>query len=89
MAYINVGATVDGERPKTKTALRRALRERPDAVLFDETSELGASANGSGYIRGDELPTGHRLQVCGPDPYEARKWHATVELVDGVGKVTC
>lgn len=79
MAYINVGAKINGERPKTKKALREAMKAHPETVLFDRT----AAFDGQGTIRGDELPR-DTLQVVGPDPYAKRTWYASIKN----GKVT-
>lgn len=79
MAYVNVGAKVNGERPRTKKALKEAMAAHPETVLFDRT----AAFEGRGPIRGDELPE-DTLQVVGPDPYTNRKWYASIKN----GKVT-
>lgn len=81
MSYINTGAYVDGERPKTKKALREALRDTPHLVSFDGTSPL--SPDGGRNYRADEVPAGTTLVVCGPDPYTKRNWWAQVVLKDG------
>jgi hypothetical protein len=95
MTYINVGAKIDTETgdgtvpqyAKSKTALRTALKDNPSAVLFESTEALGP--NEGKTFRGDEIPQGVRLQVCGPDPYTSRKWYATAELKpDGTPKLS-
>jgi hypothetical protein len=75
MGYINVGAWVNGERPRTKAALKRAMKDRPSSVWFDVTSMFH---NGPNMYKGSELPQGDKLSVCGPDPYSDRAWFATV-----------
>lgn len=80
MAFINVGAYVDGVRPKTKKALREACASDPNRtrVVFDATALMQ---------EGQRFTLDHpndSLQVCGPDPRTSRKWYATVKN----GKVT-
>jgi hypothetical protein len=92
MIYINVGAFVSGERPRTKKALREALRDTPDAVIFDRTLIPGRHLPPE--FRGNYLPvtgthripTGVTLSVVGPDPYRVRKWYASV-TVDSGGRI--
>lgn len=79
MAYINVGAYIDGKRPKSKTALKTALKDAPETVRFDCTAAVGPDA-GRSDIMGNDLPAGDTLTVCGPDPYTKRSWYASVSL---------
>ena len=76
MTNINTGAYVNGERPKSKKALREALQDAPHTVQFDGTSPL--SPDGGRNYRADEVPEGFVLTVCGPDPYTRRNWWANV-----------
>lgn len=77
MTYVNVGAlSRDGVRYPSKKALREALKADPSEVIFDPTSILGPITES---ICGDSIPQGVKLSVCGPDPYESRKWFATAE----------
>ncbi|MFJ1700443.1 hypothetical protein ACIOHC_36230 [Streptomyces sp. NPDC088252] len=77
MGYINVGAYIDGERPKTKKALTDALANNPGSVRFDRTSPLDGSDGKA--IAGDAIPETDTLTVTGPDPYTSRKWYASVK----------
>jgi hypothetical protein len=94
VTYINVGAKIDTVTDggteavyvRTKTALRTALRDNPSAVLFESTEAIGGNAGAT--FRGDEIPEGVRLQVCGPDPYTSRKWYATAALKNGTPKLS-
>lgn len=79
MAFINVGAHIDGKRPKSKKALKEALRDAPETVRFDCTAAVGPDA-GRSDIMGDSIPDGATLTVAGPDPYTSRKWFASVKL---------
>lgn len=78
MAYVNVGAYVNAERPKTKKALKEAVAKTPDLLDFDATSFEGPA-----MYQVKDLTPGLRLQVVGPDPYSKRSWYATVELKGG------
>lgn len=82
MAFINVGAQINGQNVPTK----RALKEEIDKVMFHSTSPFVGFYNGwQGLL--DEAPT-TKLSVVGPDPERDRKWYATVEIVGGKVKVT-
>ena len=85
MTYINAGAMVDRVRPKTKTALRKALADPAVRVSFDCT---GLDKNGSIISGTAEAVGANKISVTGPDPYTARNWYATVEVKNGVLKVS-
>lgn len=76
MTFINVGAYVNGIRPKSKAALRRALETAPETVRFDCTAMDQAGRN----IYTTNIPAGAQLSVVGPDPYTSRAWYGTVKL---------
>lgn len=81
--YINAGATHStGQRVKTKAELKRTLRATPHAVIFDTTSNWPAAEE---RVVASDLGnrTNHKIeswQICGPDPYNDRKWYATVTV---------
>jgi hypothetical protein len=81
MRYINCGVsdTVSGERIRTKKHLKELAASEPAQLLFDPTSVFDKQ----GSIRGDTVPADASLSVCGPDPYNERKWWAQVTLKDG------
>lgn len=83
MAFIEVGALVNGKRPATKKALRDALTQDPTQVTFDGVSPFKPFAG-----RVTDLPAGDKLQVTGPDPFRTRNWYATVTIVGGNVKVS-
>jgi hypothetical protein len=85
MSFYNCGAFIGGVRAKSKKALRDALASTPDEVVFDGTSVLG---RGPVSYTGAEVPEGVSLSVVGPDPFNSRRWYATVKLVNGKAKVT-
>lgn len=88
MTFINVGAYVDGERPKTKAALKRALAERIESVDFDTTGVTETFCRISAVqLRDMESAKDFELSVTGPDPYRARNFYATVSLSQRTGKV--
>jgi hypothetical protein len=99
--FVNCGAVDgNGQRIPTKAKLKevvaraaRAIAEGDehgdDFVMFDQTAMMM-----SGRIPGNatvkdlmNAPVGTQLQVVGPDPYNSRKWYATVKA-DKNGKVT-
>lgn len=84
MTYMNVGAYVNGERPKTKAALKRALAENPAGVTFDGTSPMGPQHDD---LSGVNIPVDLILSVTGPDPYRARNWYANCKVNVRTGRV--
>lgn len=79
--YLNTGAYIDGQRAASKKALKTALTDNPGSVTFDQTSMVKEGRIGDGSdITGETVPEGVKLAVCGPDPYNNRKWYATVQV---------
>lgn len=74
--FINCGAYIMGVRPKTKKALKEAMRDTPTKVLFDCTDAFGPNAGRR--FDGDHVPPGATLVVVGPDPHTKRNWYANV-----------
>jgi hypothetical protein len=85
MTYMNVGAYVDGVRPKTKKALREALQANPESVTFDGTSPFGPQ---HADLTGTHIPADLALSVVGPEPATTRNWYATVRWDARTGKAT-
>ena len=86
MTYMNVGAYVDGVRPKSKKALKEALAANPASVTFDGTSPMGPQHDD---LSGTCVPEELILSVVGPDPFTKRSWYATVRWNVQTGKVVC
>lgn len=82
MAFIGVGAYVNGKRPASKKALRDALTQDPTSVTFDGTSPFEPY-----YGDVTQLQAGDTLQVTGPCPHTKRNWYANVKIVGGNVKV--
>jgi hypothetical protein len=83
MSFINAGAKdLDGNRIKSKKALKQALSQDPASVVFDGTSPMGPQ-HFSRPATVAALPEGYTLTVCGPDPYTKRSWWANVTMVNG------
>lgn len=84
MSYINVGAKLqDGTNVATKKALKAALAQDPDSVVFYSTSTMGPQHQGTAGL----LYPGDVLSVVGPDPYHRRNWYANVKR-GAQGKIT-
>lgn len=78
--FIEVQAMVNQLPAKTKTALKKAVKEDPDSVLFADVGGL----NKPFYGGLKDIPDGVVLTVVGPDPWRDRRWYASVKN----GKVT-
>jgi len=86
VTYFNCGAYgADGKRIPTKKQLRAEMADHPGEVYFDGT----ALVKDVGGYRGDDIPDGAILSVVGPNPYESRKWYASVrKTAEGSAKVS-
>lgn len=73
MEHINVGASIDGERPESKAALKRALADTPGKVWFDATTAIGPRVGAR--FNALDIPEGVVLNVTGPNPYTSRRWY--------------
>ncbi len=87
MAWINVGASINGTRVPNKKRLREALAADLKSVEFDQTSTLGHPDFPASFTV-DILPDRIKLTVVLPDPYTDRRYYATVEKKNGKVKVS-
>ena len=69
----NFQAFVDGQKPKTKKALREALAADPSRVWFEDTSGFG----NRGTLTAEQLSPSD--MIVGPCVYTARNWYANVK----------
>lgn len=72
MSYINGGV----RRINTKAALKAAVKADASQVTFYSTSLVGGQLF-DGPV--SEMPEGATLSVVGPDPYNSRKWYASIK----------
>lgn len=87
MSFINVGARdrATNAAVPTKAALKRALSQDSESVVFYSTSDMGAQHQGTVA----SLAPTDTLSVCGPNPYSNRRWYASVtRSADGKIKVS-
>lgn len=75
------GIWVDGNRPRTKKALKDALAS-DGAVSLEATSLFGNEYDGPI----ESAPDGE-YYVVGPDPYRARNWFAQITVKGSTIKV--
>lgn len=83
MGYINVGAHIEGRDPKSKKELKQRVEVEPHTVSLYTTSAFDSYFN----LSVPHLDDG-KYSVTGPNPYDARKWYATIEIRDGKAKVS-
>lgn len=83
--YVNVGAKLLSDKTDipTKSALKRLLADNPGNVMLYETT-MGKEH--ISYVW-DEMDEGVKYTVTGPNPYNSRKWYATVQR-SHTGKIT-
>jgi len=77
------GLFINGARPKSKKAVKEAVRDNPGSVSVEGTSMFGGDYDGP--LTG--APNG-RIDFVGPDPYRARNFGGTLTVKDGQIKVT-
>lgn len=75
--FINVGAQYDADKKDipTKAALKAQIKADPSKVYIYPTSDF---AGLPGTL--DIMDKGHKYSVTGPNPYNSRKWYATIEI---------
>lgn len=81
------GVFVNGQRPKSKKAIKEALAAGL-TVRFENTSAFGGEdfyAHGTTISDIDGRPAGtvKPINFVGPDPYTSRKYYGTVEVRNG------
>lgn len=87
MTYVTAGAQDrDGNRFKSKNALKKAIANNPSEVMFDITDMFHEGL--ASPLCADSLPEGVAVQVAGPDPYTKRSWFARVEPTASGPKVS-
>ena len=71
------GIYVNGERPKTKKALKEAIKnyngKGATSIVLEATSIM-ENEYGGALI---DAPNS-RYYIVGPDPYKSRKWYANI-----------
>lgn len=80
--YVNHGAIVFGNHRPTKGMLKNAMRTAPETVTLYSTSAFGPNYS----TNGAQLDASIIYTIVGPDPYNNRKWYATIK-VNANGKV--
>lgn len=80
--WISAGAYISDSRPRSKSALRRALEENHMPVRFDVTAPEGSHRAGETIPATAEALGEDKLNVTGPDP-ENPQWWAIVEVSNG------
>lgn len=82
MQHVQGGAEFQGPK-KTKTALKKAIKDEPDQVYLYCTSFTGGWCG-----LASDLPEGTQFNVVGPDPHTKRDWYANVTKSDGKLRVS-
>lgn len=70
------GIFVDGNRPKSKKAIKEAVADDPNRVTIERTA-LGRE----GYVKlpdASDDDIGPLNPFVGPDPYRSRKWYGQI-----------
>ena len=73
------GVYIDGERPRSKRALKLALAEDVCSVAIEDAAHYGLPEP----IEASMIPEGEEYEVVGPDPYTDRRWTATITRSNG------
>ena len=78
------GIWINGERPKSKKAIREAVETNPAMVDVEATSWHGNEYGGPL----DKAPEGTMITFVGPDPYTSRKFYGTITKFNGELHIT-
>lgn len=76
---MTLGVFIDGERPASRRALVRAIREDARQVAIEDAESYGLAPE----MPADSIDEGEEVEVCGPDPYAERVWTATIVKSNG------
>ena len=77
------GCFINGERPESKERLREAIRNG-ESVVIENIQFFGSEY----YGPLEKMPNGAMAGICGPDPFIARDWFATIRKTKGKVVVT-
>ena len=77
MTWINGGVKDQATKRRfpTKAALKKALRERPQDVIFDDINARNPILT---QPLSDVVTPEVSVTITGPDPYTDRRWYAAV-----------
>ncbi len=68
------GVYIAGRRPKSKKAIREALKTEPHKVTLERTAFMGNEYGGPVL----DMPENVRQTFVGPDPYTSRKFYGSM-----------
>lgn len=78
---MNCGIYINGERPKSKKAVKEAIATDPQSVTLDITEFMKEQT-----LSLEAVKVNHDYYFVGPDPYNSRKFYGTIRA-DSDGKV--
>lgn len=78
------GIFINGQRPKSKKAVKEALLSEPETVTIEYTSMHGTPGPSNPL----DLSPGRPVHFVGPDPYTKRNFYGTIERTRDGFKVT-
>ena len=84
--YAEFGVRIFGRPAASKAAIRRALKDSPDAIVWAEVPTIGNGWSERSFttteLLAEEFST---LTLVGPDPQTSRKWYGSLTVKgDGV-----
>lgn len=68
------GIRINGEYPKSKKAIKDAIKSDPETVTIDTTSAFVDARTFPITV----APIGQRIDFVGPDPYTNRKFYGSI-----------
>lgn len=78
------GIFINGDRPKSKKAVKEAIAANPASVRAEATSWHGDEYDGPVSY----LPVGSTVVFVGPDPHRDRRFYGTIKVTANGIKVT-
>lgn len=80
------GIFINGQRPRSKRALKEALADDPTRVEVEWTSLFAALPS---WSRVSDMPLGSSVTFVGPDPYTRRNFYGTISRkMDGSFRIS-
>jgi hypothetical protein len=86
--YAEFGVRIFGRPAPSKAAIKRALKDSPDAIIWQEIGTVGNGWSERAFSTADLLAEGFStITLVGPDPYRDRRWYGSLTPSKGTVKV--
>jgi len=82
--YAEFGVFISSVPAPSKAAIKRALKDSPDAIVWQEIGTIGNGWRERPFTTAELLAEGFStLTLVGPNPYTNRKWYGSLTFAKG------